>query len=175
MRNLSIEEFMKPTSSWNLNSATGPDKINNKILKALPKSWKSSKIIMILKKDKPAEHISSYRPISLINCLSKWLEKIINTKLQNWAEKHNILPLCQAGFRKNRSCQDQIFRITQQVTNGFNHKQLTRAIFFDLEKAFDKASHQGLLLRLKQHNLTKILFEWISNFLKNRTYFVEFN
>ena len=193
---ISIEEFMNPTSSWNLNSATGPDKINNKILKALPvatlamihqlfqatlklayipKSWKSSKIIMILKKDKPAELISSYRPISLINCLSKWLEKIINTKLQNWAEKNKILPPCQAGFRKNRSCQDQILRITQHVTNGFNHKQLTGAIFFDLEKAFDKASHRGILFRLKQHNLNKILFEWISNFLENRSYFVEYN
>ena len=193
---ISSEELCEPMHKWNSNSATGPDKINNKILKALPastltaihnlfqatlkhsyipKAWKSSKIIMILKKDKPAENVSSYRPISLINCISKWLEKIINTKLQNWVENNNILPHCQAGFRKNKSCQDQIFRLSQHITNGFNKKHLTGAIFFDLEKAFDKASHEGIIYRLKQHNLSNCLINWIKNFLLDRTYYVEYN
>ncbi len=74
--------------------APGIDKITNKMLKLcplntleqlraifnaslklshLPANWKASNIKMIHKKDS----VSSYRPISLINCISKWLEKLL--------------------------------------------------------------------------------------------------
>ncbi len=56
-----------------------------------------------MRKDKPRDFISSYRPISLLNTIGKCSEKIVNEKLQNWAEKNKILPETQAGFRKHRS------------------------------------------------------------------------
>lgn len=101
---------------------------------------------MIPKKDKKADDINSYRPISLISWIAKLLEKIIDQKLQNWIEIKKILPPCQSGFRKNMSTQDHIFRISLSIILGFNKRQATGAVFFDLEKAFDKASHQGNLI-----------------------------
>ncbi|CAF0880014.1 unnamed protein product, partial [Brachionus calyciflorus] len=133
-------EFIDALSNLKNKASPGEDRINNKILKHLPlnylnrifnlfnaslrlghvpSSWRSSTIIMIPKKDKPKTELSSFRPISLINCISKWLEKIINTKLKNWIEKENILPETQAGFRKNRNTQDQILRLNQAITQNF--------------------------------------------------------
>ena len=104
---------------------------------------------MIHKKGKPKCDFTSYRPISLLNCMSKLLEKIINSKITKWAEENNIFPPEQSGFRAKRSCQDHILRLTQQITNGFNEKKFTGAVFFDLEKAFDMAPHAGILNKLE--------------------------
>ena len=193
---LSYEEFTKPLEDCNLDAAPGIDKINNKTLKNcpvetliyifnifeaslklgyIPKQWKCSKITMIHKKGKPPNELQSYRPISLINCISKWLEKIVNNKLMNWAEQSNIFPPTQSGFRKNKSCHDQILRLNQSIINGFNKKMRTGAIFFDLEKAFDKASHTGILFKLHKANLNANMLNWIKNFLEDRTFYVAWN
>jgi len=116
----------------------------------------------------PKDSFSSYRPISLISCLSKCLEKIINSKLIFWAEQNSILPDCQAGFRKKNSCQDHILKLNQHITEGLNKQQITTCVMFDLEKAFDKASHAGILLKLKNYNLPLPLYNWIKGFHHSR-------
>ncbi|CAF0893387.1 unnamed protein product [Brachionus calyciflorus] len=101
------------------------------------------------KKRQTTNKPSSYRPISLLCSLCKLLGKIVNIKLQNWLEKNKKLPSCQAGFRKGRSTHEQILRIIQSITEGFNDKKLTAAIYYDVEKAFDKSSHKGIEKKLK--------------------------
>lgn len=83
----------------------------------------------------------------------KWLEKIINTKIQTWTESEQILPPSQSGFKRNKSTQDHILRINQSIVDGFNQNELTGAIFFDLEKTFDKTSHRSMIPSLSQSNL----------------------
>jgi hypothetical protein len=38
--------------------------------------------------------------------------------------------------------QDQILRLNQSIIDGFNRNHKTGAVFFDLEKAFDKTPHE---------------------------------
>ncbi|CAF1019683.1 unnamed protein product, partial [Brachionus calyciflorus] len=159
---ISTDELIDAISKINTKASTGFDMISNKTIKNLPfktlksihslfnfslklgyipQNWKKAKIIMLYKKNKPSNLASSYRPISLLSCLGKLLEKIVNTKLQNWIETNKLLPECQAGFISNRSTQEQILMLTQSIIQGFNEKKLTGAVLFDLEKAFDKSSH----------------------------------
>ena len=65
----------------------------------------------------------------------------------NWAEDKKLLPTMQSGFRPRRSCHDHIMRICHSVTHGFNKKEKIAAVFFDLEKAFYKASHEGIIIK----------------------------
>jgi len=61
------------------------------------------------------------------------------------------------------------------VAEGFNKKKRTGLITFDLEKAFDKASHQGIILKLEKQNLPSALLNWTENFLSNRSFYVTWN
>ena len=139
----------------------------------VPKEWKAAKIIMIHKPGKPKQDLTSYRPISLLICLAKLMEKIINKKITEWAESTGILPPEQSGFRAKRSCHDHILRLTQQITDGFNNpakKLHTGAVFFDLEKAFDIAPHDGIINKLEKHNLNPCLVRWVKSFLSERSF-----
>ena len=54
-------------------------------------------------------------------------------------------------------------------------KKITVAVFFDLEKAFDKTPHEGILHKLKQLGLSATLTNWTESFLKDRHFQVQFN
>ena len=75
---------------------------------------------MIFKENKPKNDPGSYRPISLISCLGKILEKIITTRLYKWCEENNIINKEQSGFRSSHSTNEQLFKLSQYIKNGFN-------------------------------------------------------
>ena len=58
---------------------------------------------------------------------------------------------------------------------GFAAKEKIGGIVFDIEKAFDKVWHQGLLVKLHKMRIFKIMAHWIKNFLSDRTFFVSIN
>ncbi|KAI5739368.1 hypothetical protein M8J77_018417 [Diaphorina citri] len=66
----------------------------------IPGKLKASKIIALLKPGKPEDTPQSYRPIALLNCLYKLLERIIYNRVS--PKIFEAIPICQAGFRPNR-------------------------------------------------------------------------
>jgi hypothetical protein len=141
----------------------------------IPSEWKLSKIIMIRKPNKPDKEIGSYRPISLTSCLSKCLEKIVLNRLNNFLEKEKIISKYLSGFRKNHCTKDHLLRLTQHIINNFNQNKLTSVVLFDMEKAFDRVWHQGLIYKLHLYNIPPYLLAWLSNFITNRKFYVECN
>ena len=92
--------------------SAGIDNISNKIIKKLPlhtketlvklfnqslvqstipAAWKTAVIKMIPKKSVELDNPKSYRPISMISCLGKLLEKLILSRIQNHLKKHKII------------------------------------------------------------------------------------
>jgi hypothetical protein len=120
-------------------------------------------VIPILKKGKNKLLPNSYRPISLLSCVGKLLERIIN-KRQLW-----YLSSTQTGNRKHRSTEDQLSLHAQEVENGFQDKKKTIAVFFDLTQAFDRVWKDGLLLKLLQKGIRCRIFSWIKNLLVHKS------
>jgi hypothetical protein len=139
----------------------------------LPEKWKTAKIIMISKPNKPPTEINSYRPISLTSCFAKCLEKFIQNRIVAFLDQHNILSTHQPGFRKNHSTKDHILQLTNDIINNFKKYEYTGAVMFDVEKAFDKVWYQGFLYKLKQINTPTYLLNWIGNFLTNRSFYIQ--
>ena len=51
--------------------------------------------------------------------LTKVLSKVVPDRLYYIAETNNMFSRFQAGFRKGRSCEDQITGIVQAIEDGF--------------------------------------------------------
>lgn len=171
--------------------APGEDGITNKCLKNLPVNalniltsifnfslkfnhipynYKNATIIMIPKPMKDGLNPSNYRPISLLNTLSKLLERIIMNRLQYWIKEQNLITPLQCGFVRHRQTSDHLLRITQNGLESFNRNEKMGAIFVDIEKAFDKVWHDGLLYKLEKMNIPNYLGKWIQEYLTNRTF-----
>ena len=62
-------------------------------------------MLLIAKGEGDTTNISNYRPIYLLENLGKFLERIINERLQRHLEDNELLNERQFGFRKKRGCQ----------------------------------------------------------------------
>ena len=139
-----------------------------------PNSLKISKVIPIHKKDS-IHDASNYRPISIVPCFSKLLEKIIKLKLDNFLNKHNILSNLQFGFRKDRSTEDAIIKFVNDVVNNINNNYYTLALFIDFSKAFDCINHQILISKLTHHGIRGLPLQLLESYLMNRSQYVTIN
>ncbi|CAK1600921.1 unnamed protein product [Parnassius mnemosyne] len=112
--------------------------------------------------------VNNYRPISILPTVSKILEKVINKRLTNYLEKHNLLSHCQYGFRPKRSTQDAVHELTDFIVTNLDSKKKVVAIFLDLAKAFDTVSVPLLLNRLEDLGIRNTQLKLFSNYLTGR-------
>ncbi|GFX60273.1 probable RNA-directed DNA polymerase from transposon X-element [Trichonephila clavipes] len=116
-----------------------------------PKIWKTASVIPILKPGKDPTLPDSFRPISL-PVLSKITEKIIQKRLCQHLNDNDILIPQQHGFRAGLSTSHQLLRVVEYIKTGFRDQKSTGAVFLDIQKAFDRVWHVGLLYKLIKIN-----------------------
>ncbi len=85
----------------------------------VPGIWKEATIPPLKKEGKPPGAMSCYRPASLTSCVAKTIKKMVHNRLYNLAETRGCLCSEQAGFRRLRSCENQILRITKTISEVF--------------------------------------------------------
>jgi hypothetical protein len=85
--------------------------------------WKQAIVNMIPKKDGYSCDANKYRPISLLSCIGKLIERLIKNRLLSFLEQNSILVPQQSGFRKNRSTQDNILFLTQKISECISRKK----------------------------------------------------
>ena len=87
------KHIVKPlTHVYNLSFVTG----------IAPSELKKAVVTPIFKSN-DKESFSNYRPISVLSCFSKILEKLMYKSVVKFLDKHSILSENQYGFRKKRS------------------------------------------------------------------------
>ena len=134
-----------------------------------PQTWKEAIMVPIHKKGKGKLDPHNYRPISLLSCAGKVMEKMVNNRLLWHLESKGLLTPDQAGFRQHRSTEDQVSYIAQEIEDAFQEKQQLVAVWVDLEKAFDKVWKEGLKLKLLRCGVTGHMYKWIDSFLSDRS------
>ena len=134
-----------------------------------PKAWKSAKLRMVIKPGKDPTQPSGYQPISLISCVGKLYEKYINSYLLKVLTEKKFFKPIQAGYLKGRSSQEHLFRLTQDILNGFKLRQCTAGIFLDVKAAFDCVWKNGLKYKIQQIGLSKQIENLLFSFLDERT------
>jgi exonuclease III/ribonuclease HI len=169
--------------------ATGSDPISNLMLRHLPEtfkkvllaffqacwtsgsipdSWREAVVVGIPKQGKPKHLPTSYRPIALTSHMCKLYERIVKSRLEYILEANEIIPICQAGFRKNRSCTEHVVHLIEHTKRATCNKQTTVATFFDINRAFDSVWHAKLLNKMSCLGISGHLFDFVKSFIEDR-------
>ena len=72
----------------------------------VPAVWKEAVTIPVPKKGKDKKNPSRYRSISLLSCVGKLLERMMNRRLISHLESNSVLSTTQTGYREFRSTED---------------------------------------------------------------------
>ena len=148
--------------------AQGPDTIHNEVLRLgtttslfhhldrlssiqlgyIPVAWKITTLGMLLKPDKLPFFTTSCRPISLISSIMKLSERVIEQRLRSHLEQIGFINKHQSGFRRAKSTDDYLFRLSQSIMESFNREEHVVATVLDTEKAFENVWHNGLRYKI---------------------------
>ena len=152
-------------------------KLFNNIINSniIPNTWKTAKVIPILKPNKDPNSHSSYRPIALLSPLAKILESTIHTIIK----PH--LPKCthQHGFKTKHSATTALHSILDPIINGFNQKRpphRTALVAIDFTQAFDTINIITLINKIINNTtIPNILKKFIGNCIIGRQGYTNYN
>ena len=153
------------TSFFNLVLETG----------TLPESWLECIIKPIYKRKGDPLQPDNYRPITILSCFGKLFTAVLNLRLNNFLNEHEILEENQAGLREGYSTNDHIF-VLHALIELLKAKKLKLFCFFvDFSKAFDSVWREGLWSKLLKNNINGKFFWLIFNMYQGIKSCVSFN
>ena len=114
---------------------------------SIPSDWSKGLIIKLAKKGDKKD-CNNWRGITLLPTISKIFTSVILKRIQDNLDQQ--LRKEQAGFRKGKSCKDQIFVLRNIVEQSLEWQTPIYINFIDFEKAFDSVHRNSLwsLLRI---------------------------
>jgi ribonuclease HI len=141
----------------------------------IPEQWKIALLIPIPKFGKSERLLQSYRPISLLPCIGKVLERMVTNRLYWYVEKNLKLSGGQSGFRRRCNTSDQVARLEKVVRETYLEKSVCLVVFIDLKSAYDVVNHRILLNKLLEIGVKGQLLSYCASFLQERKFEVFYN
>lgn len=184
---ISVEQVKASIKKLKQKKATGSDNIPSYIYKGcsdflctplvkifnlsiingiFPDRLKEASITPIFKSGNRNE-IENYRPISVLNSLSKIFENILYDIILN--EFQNSFASQQHGFLPNLSTVTNLCTLTEAAGNAINRKEQLDVIMTDFSKAFDKVDHGLLVTKLGRFGFSFSACKFMETYLNSRS------
>jgi hypothetical protein len=141
-----------------------------------PACWKEAVVVVIPKPGKTDySKAKAHRPISLLETMSKLMEKAVAKRFQYDIVKYELIPTNQFGGRTHSSCLDAGLTLIHDIQTAHAHGLKTGILLFDVKGFFDNVNHARLEARLHNMGFSDDLVAWAASFLANRRIRLRFN
>jgi len=135
----------------------------------LPDVWKKASIVPLRKAGREDyTSVKSYRPISLLQTVSKILESVVAERVSYLVETHGLLPRTHFGARKQRSSTDALVYLQEKIYDAWRGKETLSLVSFDVKGAYNNVAKEPELHRLRKRGIPEQLVRWIDNYCTGR-------
>ena len=192
---LTVNELKEAFFSLKINKSSGYDGISFNVVKncfgplikplmyifnlslakgIFPDDLKIARVTPVFKAGNENE-VGNYRPISILPCFSKILERIMYNRLFKYLTTNEILYKKLFGFQEGHSTEHAIMQLIDNINNSFEKNHFTLGVFIDLSKAFDTVDHYILITILKQYGIQGNNIRWFESCLSSRKKHIAYN
>jgi len=189
------DEVSHALSNTSNRSAPGPSGIGYKLLKwthaANPEHlmmlynaaislsthlWKAATVLPILKPNKPDYRLAkAYRPISLLECCGKLLEKIVAKRVLEDTGHFQLLPPSQFGSRDYHCATDACLSLVYSTQSCVKTGHVAALLLFDIQGFFDNLHVDRLVFLFANLGFDPAPCSWVRSFLTDRRVSLSFN
>ena len=118
-----------------------------------PSKWRNT-IVSTLFKNKGVTWLPKFfRPVSLVQLLSKMFDFILLSRFQRWFQPNDS----QSAYQSGKSCADHVFLLRALITHCKSNKAKLFIMCIDFEGAFDRESRQCLFKKLRMFGAVRFL------------------
>ncbi len=132
----------------------------------VPSAFKTANVVPVLKPGKDPALPSSFRPVALLNALSKVLEGVVMSQLSPFLGQR--LPAQQWGFRPARSTAGALAAAHGSWCRARAQGKTLAIAAFDFSSAFDTLGVEELMPKLRRLDIGEEAVTWVRNYLSNR-------
>lgn len=97
-----------------------------------------------------ASNLNIYRPISVLQTISKIFEKIIGKRVFNFLNSDKFFNENQFGFLPNKNVDQALIKHIGEIVGELESGKKVTALYLDIKKEFDTVNH--MILFKKLHN-----------------------
>ena len=137
----------------------------------VPDDFKVARVSPLFKKNSSLE-VSNYRPVSVLNTVSKILEKSVYVQFEDYLCTNNLLYQYQSGFREYFSTNTCLVYLTDYIKTEIACGRFVGMVALDVQKAFDCVNHDILCKKLEYMGVDST---WFQSYLSNRSQIVNVN
>ncbi|OHW97429.1 reverse transcriptase RNaseH [Colletotrichum incanum] len=135
-----------------------------------PQPFRKAEIVMIQKAGKTDfSKAGSWRPIALLSCLGKGLERLIARRMSHLTILEGVASPQQIGALLGRSAVDLTTCLAHDIEMALDKGLTATLVTMDVKGAFDFVLRNRLIVRLRQHGWPCTLIRLIFHFASDRT------
>ena len=125
-------------------------------------------MVVLRKLGKPRyDSPKAYRPIALLNTMSKVLTAIMAELMTSYRESHQVLPAHHFGGRAGRTAADAVHLLIHKLKDAWRKWKVTAVLFLNIEGVFPNTVTNKLLHSMRKRQLPEKLINFAGLMLKN--------
>ena len=139
-----------------------------------PTQWKKATVKAVFKGRGSPSEAGSYRPISLLPCLSKIFEKLMFARIYHHIYSNSLITEKQSGYRPGHSTELQLSYLSDKLYRAMDSGDDYTVIYLDISRYFEKIWHEGLLAKCDiEFGIRGTYLDWLKSYLSGRKQIVQ--
>ena len=137
----------------------------------VPIGFKKAVVTPLIKKSAlPHDDLKSYRPVSGLSFISKLVERVVASQLNNHISSNGLENVNQSAYRQGHSTETALLCIKNDVHLSLARGEATVIVLLDQSAAFDTIDHNSLMDCLRTwFGVSGKCLSWFMSYLTDRS------
>ncbi|KAI1006649.1 hypothetical protein K3495_g1566 [Podosphaera aphanis] len=133
-----------------------------------PTCFKLAEFVLLPKTDRDLTTVKGWRPIALLSCLGRGLERLLAKRMAHLAVTYDVVGSQQFGALLKRSETNLVSCVVHDIEEARAAGWAATFVTLDVQGAFDAVLHNRFIRRVREHGWPDHILRWASSFLANR-------